>query len=131
MHQWNIQTCKHINSSLPSDSPSVTVFLCHRQPPRERCGPFPWSLRATVRGDAVFLRRHYPSRDTPFVESSHREEEKSSFSSPEEERRKRERRERRNAKKHATPPLLSPMNSWHVAIKRRAFALLIKGRVLV
>ncbi|KAF2600168.1 hypothetical protein F2Q68_00011745 [Brassica cretica] len=68
-----------MNSFLPFDSPTVTVWRRLRPQPRETSRRFPWSTIATVRGDAVFRRRHEPPRNPPLVESSHREEEISPF----------------------------------------------------
>ena len=68
-----------MNSFLPFDSPTVTVWRRLRPQPRETSRRFPCSTIATVRGDAVFRRRHEPPRNSLLVESSHGEEDISPF----------------------------------------------------
>ncbi|KAF3515910.1 hypothetical protein DY000_02063868 [Brassica cretica] len=103
-----------MNSSLPFDSPTVSVWRRLRSQPRETSRCFPCSTIATVRGDAVSV-VDMSHRETRRWLSRATEKKRYRLFVSEEQRRKTEKKNEERTRCLARPPILSPVTSSHVA----------------
>lgn len=107
----------------------VADWLRLREPQGERCRRLPSSTRVTDTKDADFLYRQEPQRDTAFRWRAPPKDSRIAFS-PRRGDNRREKKKRRDETEATRTPLLSPIDGWHVALKRRPFSALIRRRLL-